>query len=242
MRKPSAFAIVLIAVVAACSDARTVAVGGVGRQPKFTLDISAAGGIGSIVVKDQAGAEVQTLTCQLPIYGVADPAMLPKQIDYQDETFVAGVKTMDLDFDGLPDILAVRDFGSKWAKHCVWLFDPNRGRFIQDALSRQMEDIVNLGVDAERRQIFAYTIGPTWPMRDEYRIDSRSVVRDAERRLVPVRSCELDTGAEERADRTVSVVKYVSGQEVVERRTVSADCNDPCGDRCPSVAGKKAGR
>jgi hypothetical protein len=228
---------ILIAVVAAASDARTLSAGGVGRQPEFTLDISAAGGVGSIVVKDHAGAKLQTLTCALSIHSVADPATLPKQIEFQDGTFVDSVKAMDLNFDGLADILGVRDFGGKWARQCVWLFDPNRGQFIQDALSRQMEDLVNLGVDAERRLVFAYTIGPTLPTRAEYRIVSE--VR-AERRLLPVRSCELDTGATEGADRTVSVVKYVNGQKAVERRTVSADCNDPCGDRCPSVPGKKA--
>jgi hypothetical protein len=239
MRKPSAFAVVLMAIVAVCGDARILPVGGTGRQPTFTLDISAAGGIGSIVVKDQAGAKVQTLTCALSIYSVADPSMLPKQIDFQDGTFVDSVKAMDLDFDGLPDIQGVRDFGGKWAKHCVWLYDPNRGRFIQDALSRQMEDLENLGVDAQSRLVFAYTIGPTLPTRDEYRIDSRSEVR-GERRLLPVRSCQLDTGAAEGAVRTVKVVRYSSGQEAVERRTVSADCNDPCGDGCPTLPGKKA--
>ena len=125
------------------------------------------------------------------------------------------------------------------AKYCVWLFYPNQGRFIQDALSYQLVDVVNLGVDAERRLVIAYTIGPTWPMLDEYRIDSRSVVRSAQRRLLPVRSCELDTGEMEGANRTASVVRCVDGREVVERRAVSASCNDPCGDGCLQCPGKK---
>jgi hypothetical protein len=152
----------------------------------------------------------------LSIYGVADPAMLPKQIDFQGGTFVDSVKAMDLDFDGLPDILGIREFGGKWAKHCVWLFDPKRGRFIQDALSHQMEDLENLGVDAESRLVFASTIGPTLPTRDEYRIDNRSEVR-GERRLLPVRSCQLDTGAPEGSTRTAKVVRYENGQAAVER-------------------------
>jgi hypothetical protein len=222
---------------------RTLSIGGVGRQPKFTLDISAAGRIGTVVVNTDAGAKVQTLTCDLfrdwgaPI-GV-DQATTESVFNYHDKSFVSGLKTTDLDFDGMPDILAPRDFGAKWVTYCVWHFDPNQGRFIQDALSRQMEDLVNLTVDAERRQIVTFTIGPIDPMRDEYRIDSRSVNQYAQRRLLAVRSCVLDTGRAAGAARTASVVTYLNGQEVVQRRTVSADCNDVCGDGCPSVSGKR---
>jgi hypothetical protein len=213
------------------------------RQAKFTLDISAAGRIGTVVVNTDAGAKVQTLTCDLfrdwgaPI-GV-DQATTESVFNYHDKSFVSGLKTTDLDFDGMPDILAPRDFGAKWVTYCVWHFDPNQGRFIQDALSRQMEDLVNLTVDAERRQIVTFTIGPIDPMRDEYRIDSRSVNQYAQRRLLAVRSCVLDTGRAAGAARTASVVTYLNGQEVVQRRTVSADCNDVCGDGCPSVSGKR---
>jgi hypothetical protein len=223
---------------------RTLSIGGAGRQPKLTLDISAAGRIGTVVVKDQAGAKVQTLTCEFfrewgTEIGV-DPETTARVLDYHAESFVSGLKVTDLDFDGLPDILAARDFGAKWVRYCVWLFDPNQGRFIQDALSHQMEDLVNLTVDAARRQILAFTIGPMYPMRDEYRIDGRAVVRSAQRRLLPVRSCELDTGQAEGATRTASVVTYAEGHETVQRRTVPYTCNDVCGDGCPTVPAQKA--
>jgi hypothetical protein len=225
---------------------RTLTIGGTGRQPKFTLDVSAEGRTGIVVVKNSVGVQVQRLSCDLfrewgSDIGV-DAATTARVIDYHDESFVSGLKTTDLDFDGLPDILAVRDFGAKWAKYCVWLYDPGSGTFVEDALSRQMEDLVNLTVDTEHRSIVSFTIGPTSPMRDEYRIDARSAIQHAERRLLPVRSCVLDTGATAGADRTATVVKYVDGREVVQRRTVLEGCNDVCGDGCPSALGKDSQR
>jgi hypothetical protein len=84
-----------------------------------------------------------------------------------------------------------------------------------------MEDLENLTVDDERHQIVAFTIGSTYPNRDEYRIDRLSAIH-AQRRLLAVRSCELDTAQTEGAARTVSVVTYAASLEVAQRRTVSA--------------------
>jgi hypothetical protein len=166
--------------------------------------------------------------------------MTTRILDSHTETFVSGLRATDLDFDGLLDILATRDFGAKWATYCVWLFDPNQGRFIQNSLSRQMEDLENT-VDEERHQIVAFTIGPTYPNRDEYRIDRRSAIH-AQLRLLAMRSCELDTAQTEGAARRVSMVTYPASREVVQRRTVSADCNDACGDGCPTIPAKGTGR
>src|SRR5271157_3128274 len=105
-----------------------------------------------------------------------------------------------------------------------------------------MEDLVNLTVDAEHHQLIAVTdIGPVFPSRDEYRIDGRSAIH-APRRLLAVRSCQLDTGQTEGAARIVSIVTYAAGREATHRRTVSSNCEDVCGDRCPAVPGKRAGR
>jgi hypothetical protein len=225
---------------------RTLSIGGIGRQPRFTLDISATGRKGTVVVRNAAGAEAQALSCDLfRDWGTeiaVDPAMAARILDAHAASFISGLKTADLDFDGLPDILAVRDSGAKWVEYCVWLFDPKEGEFVQNALSRQMEDLQNLTVDAERRQIVAFTIGPMFPSRDEYRIDGRSGFRYPERRLLPVRSCELDTGQTEGSLRISSVVTYLEGQDVVRRRTVPGSCNDACGDGCPTVPGNQPER
>jgi hypothetical protein len=96
---------------------RTLSIGGIGRQPKFTLDISAAGRIGQVVVNSDAGAKAQTLTCDLfrdwSSKVAVERDMTARILDLHAETFVSGFKALDLDFDGLPDILATRDFGAK---------------------------------------------------------------------------------------------------------------------------------
>jgi hypothetical protein len=71
---------------------------------------------------------------------------------------------------------------------------------------------MNLKVDSERREIVTFTIGPADPMRDECPIDSRSVNRYAQPRLLPVRSCVLDIVRAEGADRTAIVVTYMNGR------------------------------
>jgi hypothetical protein len=218
---------------------RTLSIGGVGREPKFSLELSAAGRTGKIVVKNTAGDNVQTLTCDL--FREWSEPIGADLLDFHAGLFVAGLETRDLDFDGLPDIMAVRDYGAKWATHCVWLYHPDRGRFIENALSRQMEDLENLEVDLVRRQISSHTIGPTDPSIDEYRIEEGSGARARGQRLLPVRSCRQERRAPD--DIMVTVVKYVEGREVVERRAVSDSCQDVCGTGCPTVHTQtKAGR
>lgn len=109
--------------------------------------------------------------------------------------------------------------------------------------SRQMEDLENLTVDTERRRIISFTIGPANPTRDEYRIDTHAVIRDGPRRLLPVRSCELNTGRTEEAVSVPSVVTYADGRDFVKGRTVGADCDDPYEYGCLArYAGKPGGR
>ena len=220
---------------------RTLSLGG-GRQPKFSLDVSAAGRTGMVSVRTEGGARVQTLTCDLfrdwgSTIAVNDD-LTARVLDYHAEVFVSELKITDVDFDGLSDILAPRDFGAKWRKYCVWLFSPAQGKFIRDPLSQQMEDLVNLTVDGKQHQIVSFTIGPVNPTRSEYRIETRSEINGS-RALSRVRWCELDTGATEGAVRIATTVRYLNGRETTQHRIVSADCNDVCGDLCPTVPRRK---
>lgn len=242
----------------------TVSIGGLGGKPKFTLDVSARGRFGTIVVKDDAEIQVQVLTCDF--YPWLDAGIDPDDNlglrDYVGEHFVSGFEIRDLDFDGLPDIMAPREFSGARvsgggasgaaAKYCVWLFNPNLGKFSQDRLSHQMQDLENLTVDVKDRQIVSSTTGSVMT-RAEYTIGDRACSELAKlddafscsgsnlRQLIPVRSCLLYTKpAEELA--TAITVSYVDGEEAVMRRTISAPCNDACGGGCPSVPREPARR
>ena len=153
--------------------------------------------------------------------------------DFRGMRFASELEATDLDFDGLPDIMAERDFTAQTRYYCVWLFDPHRGRFIQDALSRQMEDLLNLTVDASHRQIVSYSANNLHPSHDEYRIDTPAA---GSRRLLPVRSCALHSGPAQLW--TWEVVTRMDGREVTETRPVSHDCDGQCGDGCPAPGEK----
>jgi hypothetical protein len=185
-------------------------------------------------VKDKAGARLQTLTCDLfREYGPQIGSDV--DFDFPDGLFVSELEARDLDFDGLPDIMALRDYTAQTRKYCVWLFDPHQGRFIQDALSREMEDLVNLSVDAQRHQIVAFTTSNSFVSQDEYRIAGSAT---GPRRLQRMRWCQLHNGPTE--PWTWEVRTYVDGREVIERRLVSHDCDSQCGDGCPIVPEKGA--
>jgi hypothetical protein len=73
--------------------------------------------MGTIVVNRESGLNLQTLSCELfrnwgSEIGV-DAATTARVIEYHAERFISGVKTVDVDFDGLPDIPGPRDFGAK---------------------------------------------------------------------------------------------------------------------------------
>jgi hypothetical protein len=53
--------------------------------------------------------------------------------------FVAQFMITDMDFDGHADLAGVREFGAKWARYCVWLYDPKQHIYVKDLLAEQME-------------------------------------------------------------------------------------------------------
>lgn len=218
---------------------RTLSIGGVGKEPKYTLRVSFSGRYGLIDVIDADGDKQQTLTCDLfrdygPEVNIGvDPKSSQEIVEFHGRMFVSGVEAMDVDFDGLPDILAVRDFSAKTRSYCIWLY-AGQWNFMQEPLSHQMEELENLAVDPARRLVMAHTIGPVNPTQDEYRISSSAPWR----RLLPLRSCMMSSNA--KLETTIRVITYSEGQETVHEHAVSSDCTDICGDACPNASASPA--
>lgn len=158
----------------------------------YALHISAKGREGLVEVRDKStGVLVQTLSCPL-LRGISNPSK--PEMDGIDEEFVAHFQAEDLNFDGMPDLKGPREFGAKWGRYCVWLFDAKTQRFENNFLAEQMEPLYNLTADAKHKLILSYSIGPVDPMQDEYRIENVSKGRPYWPRLVPVRTCSVETG------------------------------------------------
>src|SRR5262245_39447249 len=128
---------------------RTITLPASGRQPAFTFRITATDSVGTVAVSgDTKGfAANQTLSCTFDNPLAAD-------------LFVRGFAVEDLDFDGNKDARSVRDFGAKWERYCVWLFDPQSQMFVRSFLAQQMELLTNLEVDSKGQRIVSSTIGP----------------------------------------------------------------------------------
>jgi hypothetical protein len=87
--------------------------------------------------------------------------------------FAKGPATEDVDFDGYADISVLYAHGAKggWARY--WLFDPRSGRFVQNALARELGALGynELERDPEKREIRTKNFnGHCYPEERTYRI------------------------------------------------------------------------
>lgn len=146
------------------------------------------------------GTRRQTLTCALAPF--AD--------------FVGGFAIEDLDMDGHPDLRATREFGAKWERYCIWLYDPSTRSFEKDLLAEQMELVSNLKIDATRHRVVAFSIGPSRPSWDVYRIVDAN--GPEVRVLLPEQWCVIETDA---TGNTAAVVtRFGDGRARTERRAL----------------------
>jgi hypothetical protein len=186
-------------------------------QPEYTLHIAASGAQGIVKVIDAAGTLQQTLTCPLD----------PSQVEAASRQFIERFTAEDLDLDRYLDLRGTRSFGAKWNRDCVWLYDPQNHTFYQDLLSQHMEALSNLTVDTKRQRIVSYSIGPVNPLWDEYRIERTGKNRPYWARLIPVKSCFIDTdgaGTESGSPNkfTLVITRYENGRSVVERHAMTS--------------------
>jgi hypothetical protein len=192
--------------------------GGPGR-PSFTLRVLTRGHEGVVEVSTPNETRRQTLTCALAPY--AD--------------FVGGFVIEDLDMDGHPDLRAIREFGAKWERYCIWLYDPSTRRFEKDLLARQMELVSNLTVDARHHRLVAFSIGPWRPSWDVYKIVNRP--DPEERVLLPEQSCVIDTDA---AGNAVAIVaRFGGGRAQTQRRPLPRGDNRTAQEICDGFGGAR---
>jgi len=215
--------------------ARTLHITGKGEQPNYNLRIWASGREGRVEVRNDSGSLVETLTCPL-LQGYTN--VTGPQIQAIAEQFVKNFKTEDLDFDGYLDLKGPREFGAAWARYCVWIFDPKSRTFERgDPLAEQLELLYNLWADPKRRRIISYSIGPTYPIWDEYRIEGVGKDRPYWPRLIPFQSCLVETPNPPKPP-TAVVTRYEQGHPVVGRHVLRADDRRGLPEVCgPSFAG-----
>ena len=182
-------------------------------------------------VRNEGGAEVQSLGCPL----LRDEVEATQQeLAAVREQFVTQFAVMDLDSDGHPDLAGIREFGAKWARYCVWLYDPEQHIFVKNFLAQQMELLTNL-TSLKDGLLSSSHLGPANPWQAVYRI-AGSKRSGPEQQLVPVFSCLLETTLNGDMLTAVVTTRYDAGRPAMVRRqnTVNVKMKEAM-DRCASA-------
>ena len=212
------------------SKQRQMKIVSVDGEPSFVLQISAEGRQGMVSVQDERGVEMQRLICPL----LRDnSAPTDSELVAVRKQFVLRFEAKDLDFDGHKDLMGIREFGAKWARYCVWRYDPQRDIFVKDFLAEQMEPLANLSVNADG-QIVTSHLGPANPWHSRYRIAGAEGSRP-QRQLVAAYSCLVETKADGSESKAVVLTRYEGGQAIVERQKVAKMYMRSALDMCRSL-------
>ncbi len=194
------------------SKERIINIQAAGAEPAFVLQISTEKSRGVVSVRNEKHAEVQKLTC--PLLRDNDEAT-EGELEATREQFVSNFMVRDLDFDRHPDLAGIREFGAKWARYCVWFYDPKQHIFTKNFLAEEMELLTNLEPFANG-QISSSHIGPENMWRAVYRVVESEQSRP-QRQLIPVSSCLVETQPGGGRPTTVLITRYEKGQPVVQR-------------------------
>ena len=195
---------------------RTLTVPGGPGRPSYTLHIQGKGREGTVDVSSSDGERPQTLTCDIQMPWV----------------FVDEFEVQDLDMDGHPDLRGPREFGAKWYRYCVWLFDPSSHRFVRDFLAEQMELLYNLQVDGVHHRLISSSIGPVTPSWDVYRIVNGSHPRM--RVLLPEQSCVVERAV---SGNVAIVTRYGGGRARTERHRLPPSDQRSAQEICDGLGG-----
>jgi hypothetical protein len=193
-------------------EERIIRIARANGEPALVLQISTERNRGVVSVRHENGAELQSLSCPL----LRDnTAVSEDELAAVQQQFLRQFVVRDLDSDGHPDLAGIREFGAKWARYCVWLYDPKQHFFAKDFLAEQMELMTNLEPLAGG-QIATSHIGPENMWRAVYRITEVEGSRP-ERQLVSVYSCLVETKPGGEKPASVVTVRHESGHAVVQR-------------------------
>jgi len=210
-------------------NARTLTIAANDKQPGFILRISTRGRTGLVEVRKKSGSLLETLSCPL-----SRDEPKATELEAVAQEFVAGFAAEDLDFDGYMDLKGPWEFGAKWVRYCVWLYDPEShtfsGAYKKRPLAEQMELLYNLQADPKRRRISSHSIGPVNPMWDEYQIQGLDKDRPYWPRLIPVQSCLIQSYP---GGKTISVAThYEGGKPTVTRQERQPEDKRPMPELC----------
>jgi len=181
-------------------DERTLTVPAGPGRPSFTLHVLTKEHQGIVEVSSPAGTRSQTLTCDLAPFTY----------------FVRAFAIEDMDMDGHPDLRAPREFGAKFERYCIWLYQPSSRSFERDQLAEQMELLSNLQVDAAHHRLVSNYIGPVLPSWDVYRIVKGADPR--QRLLIPEQTCVIESDASGIV--AAIVTRYANGRAQTERHEI----------------------
>lgn len=202
----------------------------VAGEPALILRISALGRRGIVSVRNEAEIEIQSLGC--PLLRDEAEASEPELATVR-EQFVTQFETMDLDSDGYPDLAGIREFGAKWVRFCVWLYDPRQHIFVKDFLAEQMELLTNL-TSKDGALVSSSHMGPTNPWQAVYQIMGARGSRP-ERQLVPLFSCLLETKSNGDKPSAIVTTRYKGRHAVVQRQDANGMSMKEALSKCPSA-------
>src|SRR5215472_1719451 len=209
---------------------REIKVPNVPGEPRLILGISAMGRQGIVSVRNEAGAELQSLACPLLRDHVE---ATPQELAAVGEQFVTQFEATDLDSDGYPDLAGIREFGAKWATYCVWLYDPSQHIFVKNFLAEQMELLTNL-TSSNDGMVSSSHMGPANPWQAVYRIVGEKGSRP-ERQLVPLFSCLLETTPSGDQPSVVVTTRYNGAEAILQRQEAAKMSMNEALSKCSSA-------
>jgi len=195
------------------SKARELKIPSTGGEPSFSLQIWAEGRKGVVTVRDESGTEAQSLICSL----LRDNAeATQEELAAVREQFVTQFLVADFDFDRHLDLAGIREFGAKWARYCVWLYDAKQHIFIKDFLAEQMELLTNLKplLDGE---ISSSQMGLASNWLAVFRVAGAEGSRPR-RQLIPMYSCLVESTSSGEKPTAIVTTRYESGRAIVRRQ------------------------